>query len=100
MAITIRNKGTEAMIRRLAEQWGSGPSGVIKRLVEHELQRTGAVPEAEFQRRMNIWDELDREFPPPTEEEKSEMQYELDHMYDYLEEENDRSESAKKSAAS
>jgi hypothetical protein len=84
MAITIRNKETEAMIRRLGERWHEGPSAVVKRLAETELGREDTVSDAEYQRRMQIWDEIEKEFPPPTEEEKREMQHELDTMYDYL----------------
>jgi hypothetical protein len=87
MAITIRNRTTEAMIRELGERWGSGPSGVIKRLAERELQGTASVSKAEAQRLMRLWDEADREFSPPSEEEAAAMRHELDHMYDYLDDE-------------
>lgn len=87
MAVTIRNKQTEAMLRQLGLKWRAGPSGVVRRLAEQELARAGTVTPEEFKRRMKIWDELEREFPPPTEEEKRQMQYEMDHMYDYLDRE-------------
>lgn len=87
MAMTIRNKATEAAIRQLGEKWGLGPSAVVRRLAEQELARNGQVEPAEFQRRMEMWDELMEMVPEFTEAEKQEMQYELDHMYDYLDEE-------------
>ena len=90
MAITIRNKETEAMIGRLGLRWGLGPSAVVKRLAEEELARAGTVPPEEFERRMKLWDELMPMVPEFTEEEKREMQYEMDHMYDYLDEEAER----------
>lgn len=87
MAITIRNRETEAMLRQLGMRWGLGPSRVIRRLAEEELVRSGTTSPEEFASRMKLWDELEREFPPPSEEEKRQMQYELDHMYDYLDDE-------------
>jgi hypothetical protein len=87
MAITIRNKETEAMLRRLGLKWGAGPSGVVKRLAEEELARAGTVTPEELERRMKLWDELMAMVPEFTEQEKREMQYEMDHMYDYLDEE-------------
>ena len=90
MAITIRNKDTEAQIRLLGERWGMGPSAVVRRLAEEELRRDGQVDQAEFDRRMKGWDELMRMVPEFTEAEKREMQDELDQIYDYLDEEMDR----------
>lgn len=90
MAITIRNKETEAMISQLGERWGTGPSAVVRRLVEQELARGGKVATAEFERRMKMWDEVMAIVPELTEAEKRDMQYELDHMYDYLDEEPDQ----------
>lgn len=87
MAMTVRNKETEAMIRSLGERWRLGPSAVVRRLAQEELARAGTVSPAEFERRMNRWDELMAMVPEFTETEKQAMQYELDHMYDYLAEE-------------
>jgi hypothetical protein len=36
MAITIRNKTTEELIRKIGRRTGEGPSAVIRRLVERE----------------------------------------------------------------
>lgn len=89
MALTIRNSHTESMIRRLGERWRLGPSAVVRRLAEQELAREGVVSPAEYERRMKGWDELMAIVPEFTEAEKQEMQYELDHIYDYLDEEAD-----------
>ena len=85
MAITIRNKETEAMIRKIGKRRGEGPSAVIRYLAEKEVcPETQPVSREEIERRIRIFRELEREFPPPSEEEKEQIQYELDHMYDYL----------------
>lgn len=88
MAITIRNKETEAMIRKLGERWRLGPSAVVRRLAEKSLgeAKPGTVSAEEFERRMRAWDDLMAMVPEFTEEEKQAMQYEMDHMYDYLDE--------------
>lgn len=40
MAITIRNKETEALIRKIGRRTGEGPSAVITRLVQRETRTT------------------------------------------------------------
>jgi hypothetical protein len=87
MAITIRNKETEAMIRRIGRRWDMGPSEVVARLATEELARAGSVSPAEFERRMKAWDELMAMVPKLTDEQKRDMQYEMDHMFDYLDQE-------------
>jgi hypothetical protein len=87
MAITIRNKETEAMIRKLGKRRNEGPSAVVSRLAKEALAREGTVSQEEYERRMKGWDELMAMVPEFTEAEKQEMQGELDHMYDYLDEE-------------
>jgi hypothetical protein len=99
MAITIRNRQTENMIRRLGDLWGLGPSGVVQRLAEDELAREATVSPAEFERRMKLWDELMAMVPEFTEAEKQEMQHELDHMYDYLDEDSRDSDQPRDVAA-
>ena len=86
MAITIRNKDTEGMLRQLGLKWGMGPSGVVKRLADEELARTEVVTPEEIERRMKAWDELMAMVPEFSEDERRRMQYEMDHMYDYLDE--------------
>jgi hypothetical protein len=43
MAITIRNRRTEAMIREIGRPRGEGPSAVVRRLAERELQNLAAA---------------------------------------------------------
>jgi hypothetical protein len=84
IALTIRNKSTEAMLRRLGQRWNVGPSGVIRRLAEEELARLEAPTPDEIAKRLAGWDELMAMVPEFTEADKQRMQRELDHMYDYL----------------
>ena len=87
MAITIRNKRTEAMIRAIGERTGEGPSALLHRLATEALERE-ATQEAQAQKtRLEAWDALDEAFPPPSEEEKAEMRKVMQTMYDYLDDE-------------
>ncbi|WP_156953273.1 hypothetical protein [Afifella pfennigii] len=87
MAITIRNKETEAMIRRLGRRWGLGPSGVVRRLAEDELGGSAGVSEGEFQRRMAAWDEIMKLAPPRDPDLTWEdVEREMDSLFDYLKE--------------
>lgn len=85
MAITIRNKETEAMIRRLAKRRNEGPSAVIRRLAEDELRREGEVSRDEYMRRMLVFDELARRYPPVDPKVPwSEIEEEIDSIFDDL----------------
>jgi hypothetical protein len=65
MAITIRNKHTEALIRQIGARTGEGPSAVVKRLAERALEEApGRVSQAEYERRMAAWDDLMKLAPP------------------------------------
>lgn len=66
MAITIRNKTTEELIRKIGRRTGEGPSAVIRRLAENENSKDAVapVPDEEVQRRMAVFDELARKYPP------------------------------------
>lgn len=44
MAITIRNKATEELIRKIGRRTGEGPSAVVRRLAEHEAGIETAKP--------------------------------------------------------
>jgi hypothetical protein len=88
MAITIRNRDTEAMIRRIGKHRNEGPSAVVKRLAEQELQRGGEVSQEEYERRMRAFDELARKYPPSEPKVPwSEIERERDALFDYLDEE-------------
>jgi hypothetical protein len=67
VAITIRNKTTEDLIRQIGRRTGEEPSAVIERLVAQEAgpARDEKVPEEEVRRRMQRFEELRKQFPPP-----------------------------------
>ncbi len=87
MAITIRNKTTEDLIRKIGRRTGEGPSAVIRRLAENENRNaaTAAVPEEEVQRRFALIEELGRKYPPPDPSPtREEINADIDAMYSYL----------------
>ena len=87
MAITIRNKETEEMIRRIGKRRNEGPSAVVKRLAAQELARTSTVSDEEYQRNMRIFDELARKYPPAEPKVPwSEIEAEMQALFDYMDE--------------
>jgi hypothetical protein len=87
MAITIRNKETEAKIRQLGRRWNRGPSAVVKRLAEQELNKEVQVSPEEYERRMRIFEKLAQDFPPPEPKMPwSEIEAEMQSLFDYLDE--------------
>jgi hypothetical protein len=92
MAITIRNKTTEELIRKIGRRTGEGPSAVIARLVKAEAggQNKQTVPEEEVQRRLRFMRELREKYPPPDPKPTwEEIERERDALYDYLDEPDD-----------
>jgi hypothetical protein len=92
MAITIRNKTTEELIRKIGRRTGEGPSAVVRRLVEREAsnQNDQKVPEEEVQRRLRFMHELREKYPPPDPKPSWEdIQRDIDALYDYLNEPDD-----------
>ena len=87
MAITIRNKRTEAMLRDIGERTGEGPSALLYRLAKEAIEREAAREEQEQRKRLESWDALDAAFPPPSEKEKAEMRKVMETMYDYIDHE-------------
>jgi hypothetical protein len=88
VAITIRNKETEAIIRRLGKRRNEGPSAVVSRLAKEALAREGQVSQEEYERRMRAFEQLAREFPPPEPKVPwSEIEAEMQSLFDYLDEE-------------
>ena len=86
MAITIRNKTTEELIRKIGRRTGEGPSAVISRLVAREAAgENDTVPPEEVKRRMARFEELAELYPPrgpaPT---WPEVEREIEGLYDYL----------------
>lgn len=87
MAITIRNKETEELIRRIGRRTGEGPSAVVRRLAENE--NAGAeqnkVSAKEAARRLKLFEELREKYPPPHPKPTwKEIEDEINSLYDYL----------------
>jgi hypothetical protein len=88
MAITIRNKETEAMIRRIGKRRKEGPSATIRRLAEQELASEAKASDGDYARAMQAFEELAKKYPPPTEKLSwAELKAERDALYSYLDEE-------------
>jgi hypothetical protein len=87
MAITIRNRQTEAMIRKIGKRTGEGPSALLYRLAAAEIEREEAQESEAAKMRLASWDALDEAFPPPSEEEKAKMRRTIETMFDYLDDE-------------
>jgi hypothetical protein len=88
MAITIRNKETEELIRKIGRRTGEGPSAVVARLVKAEASggNDRKVPEDEVRRRMQRFAELAEKYPPPDPRPSPEaIEREVDSFYEYLE---------------
>ena len=86
MAITIRNKQTELMIRELGKRWDKGPSETIRRLAARELSRP-ARTQAEIDRDMQVFEELARKYPPPNDGRTwADLEAEMQSLFDYLDE--------------
>lgn len=98
MAITIRNKQTEAMIREIGQRTGEGPSALLHRLAKEALEREAEQAEQDRRARLAAWEGLDEDFPPPSEEEKAEMRKVMETMYDYLDHEAARGFAPKRQA--
>ena len=87
MAITIRNKETEAMIRKLGKRCGEGPSAVIRRLAQEALEHEAREAEGGLARRLAAWNTL-MAFAPPRDPNVTwvEIEGEMDALFDDLEE--------------
>ena len=88
MAITIRNKTTEELIRKIGSRTGEGPSALIHRLALAELAgENDLVSEQEARRRLLWLEDLGRQYPPPDPKPSWEdVERETEALYDYLEE--------------
>jgi len=87
MAITIRNKETEAIIRRVGKSRNEGPSAVVSRWAREALKQEGQVSQQEYEGRMAAWDEL-MELAPPRDPSLTwaEIEAEMQGLFDYLDE--------------
>jgi|LNFM01.1.fsa_nt_gb hypothetical protein len=68
VAITIRNKETEDLIRRIGRRTGEEPDAVVLRLVKAEAgpaEAPPAVAPEEVARRKEFFDQLRKKYPPP-----------------------------------
>lgn len=99
VAITIRNKETEDLIRRIGRRTGEEPDAVITRLVASEAKSdmVGEVSREEYERRMKVFEELREKYPPPEPKMTwAEVEREMDAIFDYLEEEDGKFDSGDK----
>ena len=81
MAITIRNKQTEELIRKIGQRTGEGPSAIVRRLAEKEAARQPAQPDPqEIARRMKAIEELSRKCRPDPKPSWNEFQQEIDEI--------------------
>jgi len=88
MAITIRNRKTEELIRTIGRRTGEGPSAVIRRLAESEAKGEHTVPPDVVRQRIERMKELSRKYPPPDPKPSwTEMEREMDALFDYMDEE-------------
>lgn len=88
MAITIRNKVTEELVRKIGRRTGEGPSAVIRRLAEREAgEQEESIPEEEVRRRLQFMRELSQKYPPPDPKPSWEdIERDVDALHDYLDE--------------
>ena len=82
MAVTIRNKQTEAEIREVGRETGEGPSALIARLVSDEKKRLTEVEKLELARRQHVMRELLAMLPDLTEGQKTKMDRAADELFD------------------
>ncbi len=83
MAITIRNRRIEERVRKLGEIRGEGPSAVIGRLVEKEIEAVSNESEHErVARRRGAMDEWIASLPSITDEDRRAIDTATEEMYD------------------
>lgn len=86
MAITIRNKATEELIRKIGRRTGEGPSAVVRRLAEREAgirQDEEAVLPEVVERRMRELEEsrLRHTYPDDPKLSWAEIEEEMDSIF-------------------
>lgn len=83
MAITIRNRRIEERIRKLGEIRGEGPSAVIGRLVEKEIEAVSNESKDErVTRRRRAMDEWIASLPSITDEDRRAIDTAMEEMHD------------------
>jgi hypothetical protein len=80
MAITLRNKPVEEMIRRIGAQTGEGPSAVIARVIVKETERLEAERKAAAAEKLAKLQAIRAQFPPFTDDERKEAWALLDRI--------------------
>jgi len=68
VAITIRNKTTEELIRKIGRRTGEGPSAVVRRLAEREVgvnDNSDGVPDHIVAERMERVERLTEKYSSP-----------------------------------
>ncbi len=86
MAITIRNKTTEELIRKIGRRTGEGPSAVVRRLAEREAgikEGKEAVSPELVKRRMRELEEsrLRHTYPDDPKLSWAEIEKEMDSIF-------------------
>lgn len=86
MAITIRNRTTEELIRKIGRRTGEGPSAVISRLVAREARsggNEGPVPPELVEARMRDMEKLRRKYSHPDDPKLTweEIEEEMDAIF-------------------
>jgi hypothetical protein len=82
MAITIRNKTTEAMIREIGRRRGEGPSAVVRYLAESKLRELQVDSPDRAARRKEAVRVIMASRPKLTEEQKRDIGRKSDELYD------------------
>jgi hypothetical protein len=82
MAITIRNKETEALIRALGKPRGEGPSATIARIAREAKAQQEAAGEADRGRRRRAMRSLLNELPKLTQDEKALVREDVRTLHD------------------
>ena len=90
MAITIRNKETEAMIRELGRRYGVGPSAVVRKLAEAKLpdKHSSLTQEEKNGKVEEFIKNLDKHTLPESERmSPEESRRAQDEIFDYMDDE-------------
>lgn len=88
MAITLRNKPVEEMIRRIGVQTGEGPSAVIARVIARETERLDADRRKAAEEKLAKLQAIRAEFGPFTDEDRKAVWEDLERINEEMFEEN------------
>jgi hypothetical protein len=82
MAITIRNKETEALIRELGKPRGEGPSATIARIAREAKEREEEAWAKIRDKRLKAARDLYKLIPPLTDDDKRAIDSAMEDMWD------------------